>query len=136
MAPVSALESAARIDGLLSLVPPGETVVALWFQHPLFRRDATAIVTDEGDSFSLLMPPGEPARRLFDPAAFAEALDRHPPAYVAGFQLAENYPPGWLEVLDRFLRDRGELYASVPTRYDAAYVRRDLWDPSLAERIR
>jgi hypothetical protein len=116
-----------EIDDLLRLIPPHERVVAMWHRHPLFRRDLTWVTFDERGGYARGMTPDDPLRQRFDPAVFAEALARTPPAYVSLFLLEENYPPGWLQVLLEFLQQRAGAYSRfVRQDGDVYFVRNDL----------
>lgn len=114
---------------LLRLIPPNESVVALWPHHPLFRRDVTGMAGDDRPSLADFLEPGDPLMRFFDPAVFREALERHPPALLDLGRLGINYPPGWDQVAGEFLAAHQELYVPLPSPYYPNYdifLRRDL----------
>lgn len=116
-----------EIDELLKLVPQGEPVVAMWYRHPLFRRDLTWMTFDEQDSYTRGMSPGDPMLGRFDPRSFRAALEARPPAYVSLLMLDRNYPPGWIDVLLEFLRERASSYTRhVEQDGDVTFVRNDL----------
>jgi hypothetical protein len=124
--PETILETATRIDWLLSVIPRGERVVALWSHHPLFRHDVSRVFCDETPSFAVLLPPDDPTREWFAPASFGRELAARPPAYIGWYQLLANLPPGWYGELERYALAHRGSYLEVPTRYGGSLFRSDL----------
>lgn len=110
---------------LLDFIPRDERVVAVWYMHPLFRRDLTFVTQDDRPSLVPLIPASHPVRRHFDPAALYTALTAAPPAYISPVWLNQNYPPGWMEVCRDFVNGTN-LYQSITIAGERAFLRADL----------
>lgn len=113
----------ADYDQILSMIPPNETVAAVWPRHPLFRRDVTFVTFDDVPTHMLGLPPDDAVRRQFDPENFLQALESKPPAFIAPAGMEINYPAGWQRVaLDFLERHQGRYVA-----FAGGYLRRDLF---------
>ncbi|MCX7847626.1 MAG: hypothetical protein N2595_06335 [bacterium] len=115
---------------LLDMIPRDERVVAVWYMHPLFRRDLTFVTQDDRPSLVPLMPPHHPIRCQFDPTTFYSALTAAPPAYISPVWLGQNYPPGWMEVCRDFVNSTN-LYELITIAGERAFLRKDLLPGSL-----
>lgn len=116
-------------EWLLSMIPPGERVLALWFHHPLFRRDLTLVTTDDRPSLSDFLADDDPLKEIFDPEYLRAELEANPPALIDLFQMDANYPPGWADALTDYLSRNGHLYRETTspfTQDSTFYLRRDL----------
>lgn len=113
------------MEKLLDMIPRDERVVAVWYMHPLFRRDVTFITQDDRPSLVPLIPAKHPVRRHFEPATLYTALTAAPPAYISPFWLNQNYPPGWMEVCRDFVNSTN-LYQQITIAGERALVRKDL----------
>jgi hypothetical protein len=109
-------------DACLHLVPKDERVLAVWPYHPLFRRDLTWLTYDEVPSYGEYLAADDPALKNFAPEVLLEALERTPPAYIVPARLEQNYPPGWKDVCDDFLKRHAPNYV----KSGVFYFRRDL----------
>ncbi|MBM4395568.1 MAG: glycosyltransferase family 39 protein [Deltaproteobacteria bacterium] len=94
----------ARMDAVLRLVPPGDTVLASPPHHPIFRRDALYVWFLNPDLHRALdsLDPGPPCDRYRDdparlraapPAAIVTAGAKYHPFYGVGPLARERYAP-------------------------------------------
>jgi hypothetical protein len=123
-------------DFLLQIIPRDERVAAVWFHHPIFRRDATGMTTDDRPSLSGYLADGDPLKRFFDPAYYLAEIEARPPALIDPNRMQVHYPPGWQRITFEFLERNRDLYVAVPSRVlpDAGfYIRRDLIKTAMEE---
>jgi hypothetical protein len=113
-------------EELLKMIPRDERVVAMWPEHPLFRRDVGVFVHDEKPSYFTALSEGDPLRKQFDPKAFRRALDVRPPALFSPLGQDMTYPPGYVEEIQDFLARHRDLYIVVRLGVSGYVVRRDL----------
>ena len=112
--------------------------MAVWFHHPLFRRDLTPVTTDDRPSLSTFMDEADPTRKIFDREYFRMELEKRPPAFIDLFQLVQNYPPGWVEVAEEFLKRSEGLYVPVESPIipgNFFFIRKDLYKPPVLTRF-
>ncbi len=121
-----AVDDLSARQQLLQLIPPDETVVAVWRYAPLYRRDLTFVTADEIQSFSLQMDRDAPERRYFETSYLREKLEERPPAMISLFQLELNYPPGWSDVIREFIVRHKGLYRELEGFSTVVYLRSDL----------
>lgn len=114
----------SEYEYLLSVIPPSETVAAVWPNHPLLRRDPTFITFDDiaSKTHALGFRSTDPLLAQFNPETYRAAITKTPPAFISPTGMEVNYPPGWLQVTLEFLALNQHRY----TPFADGYLRTDL----------
>lgn len=122
-----AVERVMQIQWLLDRIPADERVLAAPQHHPLLRRDVTFVTADGYPSFKDILDPGDPAQPFFEPSHLRQQLEARPPAYICLIRLEDVSPPGWMPVVERFLRWNASRYTDL-TGDKHTFLRTDLFE--------
>lgn len=101
-------------DDLAVICPPGDTAVAAPFTHAWFRRNPGYVFIDNTTSYRHGVRKAR--QRYFTSEYFYEQLVKAKPAYVCGFNMADNAPKEYQDATIRFLIAQGTNYVagSIP----------------------
>ncbi|MEN8149518.1 MAG: hypothetical protein ABFS86_06825 [Planctomycetota bacterium] len=120
-----ATEMLAKVQAILDRVPEDERFLASPQMGLIFRRGHTWLTADENPSLAGLLPEDDPARRSFEPAQLRERLADRAPAFLCLSALEHNFPAGWREIVEEYLRRNRRFYVPVPGLPEA-WLRADL----------
>ena len=113
----------------LDLIPAPSGSLESTCRIPAFAEDRTFVTYDEWfgnpPDFTPVMPKNSEALSFFQPESFAKSLSQSPPASIAFDRF--NYPPGWNQVLQEFLRQHRDNYRPVTfPNGQLLFIREDL----------
>lgn len=124
-----------RLQEDLSVIcPPGETAVAAPFTHPWFRATPGYVFIDNDTSYRHAVR--KERQHFFTADYYFERLEKTRPAYVCGFNLADNTPREYQNATIRYLVKHQTNYTAgsipyaghinLPDGHLPLYIRNDI----------